>query len=469
MSNRLQTSEERFKKGKALRAKVPREKHSELNGFKGRDPVAILAESDPLRVQSLLPVRYARMQQSPFTFLRGAAAVMAADLSHAPMVGIPVQACGDCHLMNFGAFATPEDNILFDINDFDETLPGVDFTVDVKRLAASVAVAALAAGLSPKRARSISEATVAAYRERIFANYTLSPLQMWHSRIDLEKEVEAITSKTLRRKLASIIDKARGGGLEGDDNFPHLVIGDHPRIEDKPPLIYHLKNRGKDQHLDVRGVFAAYRDTLSPDRRHVLDGYKLVDLAFKVVGIGSVGTFCAIGLFMSGDNVPLFLQLKEARRSVLERLSRTLRHQGNEGQRVVEGQRALQAASDIFLGWTQDKTSGRQFYIRQLKNRRLGTVGELVEEEALADYGALCGRTLARAHARTGDAAMIAGYIGKGTTFDVAIAEFSMAYAKQTWLDYDALVAARAVVPARETTTKPKVQTPRRPVAKASA
>lgn len=466
MNSQPQTNQERFNKGKALRAQVPREKHSELEGFKGRDPVAILAQSDPFRVQSLVPVRYARMLQSPFTFLRGAAAVMAADLSRAPMAGIPVQACGDCHLMNFGAFASPEDNILFDINDFDETLPGVDFTVDLKRLAASVAVAALAANLPAKRARSISKATVAVYRERIFATHALSPLQIWHSRIDLEQELAAITDKNLRRKLALIIGKARGG-LEEDDNFPHLVGGDHSRIADKPPLIYHLEGGGADQNLDVPGVLAAYRETLAPDRRHVFDGYDLVDLTFKVVGVGSVGTFCAIGLFMSGDKNPLFLQIKEAQHSVLERIGRDLSYRGHQGQRVVEGQRALQAASDIFLGWTKDETSGRQFYIRQLKNRRLGTVGALVEEQALADYATLCGRTLARAHARSGDAAMIAGYMGKGTAFDDAIAEFSMAYAAQTQLDYAAIVAARAAVPASGPTAKSKTRSARTATANA--
>ncbi|WP_244546203.1 DUF2252 domain-containing protein [Bosea sp. OK403] len=465
----MQSSQERFKNGKALRVQVPREQHSKLNGFKGRDPVAILAESDPSRVQSLLPVRYARMLQSPFTFLRGAAAVMAADLANAPMVGIPVQACGDCHLMNFGAFATPEDNILFDINDFDETLPGVDFTVDLKRLAASVAVAALAANLSEKRARALSEATVTAYRERIFATYALSPLQVWHSRIDLEQQITTITDKNLRRKLGTIIRKARGGGLEQDDNFPHLVAGDKPRIADSPPLIYHLQNDDSGQDLDVASVFAAYRETLAPDRRYVVDGYNLVDLAFKVVGVGSVGTFCAIGLFMSGDKAPLFLQIKEAQHSVLERIDPHLRRQGHQGQRVVEGQRALQAASDIFLGWTQDQASGRHFYIRQLKNRRLGSIGELVEAEALADYAALCGRTLARAHARTGDAAMIAGYMGKGRSFDDAIAEFSMAYAEQTRLDHAALVVARSAVAEKGTATKPKVAPSVRSAMKARA
>ena len=267
----LSSRSERFKQGKALRHKTPREAHAELKGSMSRDAVALLAKSDPDRVPELVPERYARMMLDPFAFLRGAAAVMATDLAAQPMVGLPVQAGGDSHLMNFGAFVTPEDNILFDVNDFDETLPGVDFTVDLKRLAASVAVAAFSAELSKKQARAFAAETVKAYRWHMAALAKLSPLEIWHSRIDLEQEIDVIGGGGLRRKLAGVIAKARGEGLSKDDNFPHLVSGDDPKIVDKPPTIFHLDQKA-DAHHRLRGerVFAAYRKTLMPDRQRLL-------------------------------------------------------------------------------------------------------------------------------------------------------------------------------------------------------
>ena len=401
----LQPRAERMKLGKALRKRVTRESHAGPKGLRDRDAVAILAESDADRVPELVPERYKRMTANPFAFLRGAAAVMASDLADQPMAGIPVQAGGDSHLMNFGAFATPEDNILFDVNDFDETLPGVDFTVDLKRLAASVAVAAV----------------IAAYRGHMLSLAHMSPLEVWHSRIDLETELANIQTKSLRRKISAIIAKARGAGLEKDDNFPNLVSGKEARIADKPPAIFHLDAHGDIKHrIDAERVFALYRQGLSPDRLALVERYEMKDLVFKAVGVGSVGTFCCAGLFMSGDGAPMFLQVKQAWRSALERLGGGLGYAGHQGQRVVEGQRMMQAANDIFLGWTQDDDSGRQFYVRALKNRRLGGVSDIAETEALGDYAALCGRTLARAHARSGDPAMIAGYLGKGAAMDDA-------------------------------------------------
>ena len=437
----LGTVIERYKQGTRLRKKSPREEHAELRGPANRDAVAILAQTDRTRLPELVPVRYQRMLVSPFTFLRGAAAVMAEDLRHQPSAGIAVQACGDCHLMNFGAFATPEQNILFDINDFDETLPGVDFTVDLKRLAASVAVAALAAGLSNKRARAIAATTVDAYRSRMHGLARQTPLEIWHSRIELAREIDRIDHRPLRRELRGIIAKARDH-LAEDDNFPHLVKGKDVRIADRPPLIYHFTDkRDARHHVDARRAFDAYASRLAPDRRCLLDRYALKDIAFKVVGVGSVGTFCAIGLYTCGDGTPLFLQIKEASKSVLERLAP--KFNGHQGQRVVEGQRVMQAASDVFLGWTEDAASHRQFYVRQLKNRRLGSIGELVEEQALASYGSLCGRTLARAHARSADPAVLAGYMGKSDALDSALASFAMAYAVRTNDDHAQLVKAK--------------------------
>jgi len=317
MTRALKNRADRYEHGRSLRARTPREAHAKLHGPLDRDAVAILAESDPERVADLVPRRYKLMMADPFGFLRGAAAVMAADLAHQPLAGAPVQACGDCHLMNFGAFNSPEDNILFDINDFDETLPGVDFTVDVKRLAASVAVAASAASMSGKRARSLAAGAVTAYREHIYALFDLSPLEIWHSRIDLEQELKHIKSPELRRSLSTVIRHAQHRGLDKDDNFPHLVTGGEPKIADKPPTIFHITPKTVGGHkIDFARLFALYRETLTPDRTVLLDRYRMMDVAFKAVGVGSVGTICVVGLFLSGDHEPLFLQVKQAQRSV---------------------------------------------------------------------------------------------------------------------------------------------------------
>lgn len=446
LSNRTGTFSERYKHGVNLRRKIRRENHADLLGPANRDPVAILAAGDRTRLPELVPIRYERMLANPFAFLRGAAAVMAEDLRHQPTAGISVQACGDCHLMNFGAFATPEENILFDINDFDETLPGVDFTVDLKRLAASVAVAALAAGFSNTRARAAAAMIVEAYRTRIRTLARLSPLEIWHSKIDLGREVKRIEDRALRRKLHDILTKA-GKRLEHDDDFPHLVPGDKPRIADKPPLIYHFtRKHSLRQHVDAECIFDHYRKRLAAEHLCLFEQYTLKDIAFKVVGVGSVGTFCAIGLFTSGDGAPLFLQIKEAGQSVLTRLGP--KYEGHQGRRVVEGQRTMQAASDIFLGWTEDDASDRHFYVRHLKNRRLGSISELIEEDALVHYASLCGRTLARAHARSADPAELAGYMGKNDTFDDAIASFAMAYAARTKSDFKQLAKSMRRFPA---------------------
>ncbi|MFO1118066.1 MAG: DUF2252 domain-containing protein [Beijerinckiaceae bacterium] len=434
----------RYARGKALRKQSPREKHGDFSGAHERDPVAILAETDRERIKRLLHIRYERMSASPFAFLRGAAAVMAADLVGEPKTDIPVQGCGDCHLMNFGVFPSPEDNILFDINDFDETLPSVDFTFDLKRLAASVAVAAQAGGYSNGRARAFAAATAAAYRRHMQDLAILSPLEIWHSRIDLAQQIASFSDPRLSKKLRGLLMKI-GPELDRDDNFPRLVTVQKgpPRIADRAGSIFHLDLSDEDARLDGEKTFAAYLATLPPDRAAILSRCRLVDFAFKIVGVGSVGTFCAIGLFMSGDGEPIFLQIKQATKSVLERVAPASAWAADQGRRVVEGQRILQAASDVFLGWVDDPAGGRQFYVRQLKNRHLGEVAELLEGEALPAYARLCGRTLARAHARSGDPALISGYLGKGEAFDDAMASFAMLYAKQTKKDHAALVAAK--------------------------
>ena len=435
----------RYEAGRALRNSVARESHAECPPASGRDPVAILAETDGARIPELLPIRYERMLQSPFTFLRGAAAVMAHDLSTAPQVGAHVQACGDCHLMNFGAFNTPEGRVLFDINDFDETLPGIDFTVDLKRLAASVAVAALDAKMTDKKARALAKATVTSYREFILELAAETPLEVWYTRMDIDREIKRIADDKLRETLLSTLVKAKKD-LAADDNFPHLATtkAGVAHIEDRPPLIYHFDTpETKAYKIHVHSAFADYQSSLLPERRALVGRYALTDIAFKVVGVGSVGTFCAIGLFMSADNEPLFLQVKQAWASVLEKIAAPPLSLTHQGCRVVEGQRAMQAASDIFLGFTEDLKTGRQFYVRQLKNRRLGSIGEVIEGKALDAYANLCGRTLARAHARSGDPALLAGYMGKTEAFDDALGSFAMTYAAQTKHDHASLAAAR--------------------------
>jgi uncharacterized protein (DUF2252 family) len=436
---------ERYDIGKSLRTRVPRESHGDYPSGSERDAIAILRETDGSRIPKLVPIRYQRMTKSPFAFLRGAAAVMAQDLAQLPRIGAVVQACGDCHLMNFGAFTTPEGRILFDINDFDETLPAVDFTIDLKRLVASVAVVARDdAGMSDSKARALAQATAKAYRDFVLDLADMSPLEIWYTRMDLHREVKRISDVKLRAKVLSTLMKAKKD-LAADDNFPHLATTKAGviQIEDRPPLIYHFDPESdKGYKIHAHSTLSNYRRSLLPERRTLVECYTLRDIAMKVVGIGSVGTDCAIGLFMTSDNEPLFLQAKEAQASVLERIvpsPQGLRHQGF---RVVKGQRAMQAASDIFLGWTEDAKTRRQFYVRQLKNRRLGSISEVIVARALGAYADLCGRTLARAHARTGDPALLAGYMGKTAIFDDALASFAMAYAAQAKQDYARLKAS---------------------------
>lgn len=435
---------ERYEAGRALRKRVARETHADCPPASSRDPVAILALTDGARIPELLAIRYERMLRSPFTFLRGAAAVMAYDLSALPQTGAHVQACGDCHLLNFGAFNSPEGRVLFDINDFDETLPGIDFTVDLKRLAASVAVAALDANLPDKRARDLAKATVKSYREFILELAVKTPLEVWYTRMDLDREVKRIADDNLREIISPTLVKAKKD-LAADDNFPHLATtkAGVAHIEDRPPLIYHFDTEAtKGYKIHAHSAFTDYQGSLLPERRALVEHYSLSDIAFKVVGVGSVGTFCAIGLFMTADGEPLFLQVKQALASVLEKIAAPPPGLVHQGCRVVEGQRAMQAASDIFLGVTEDPKTNRQFYVRQLKNRRLGSLGEVIEGRALDAYANLCGRTLARAHARSGDPVLLAGYMGKSEALDDALASFAMAYAAQTKDDHARLKAA---------------------------
>ncbi len=439
----LPTIVERRALGRRLRSNAAREAHAGWSPpEKRRDPIDILIESGRARVQDLLPVRYARMQESPFAFLRGSAAVMAADLAGTPSPGIRVQACGDCHLINFGVYTSPEGRAIFDINDFDETLPA-PFEWDVKRLAASIVLAGRHASLTERVSARAARAAVRAYREYMAELARKDPLAVWSERVDVAKVIADLEDPKLRLTQERKLSQA-ASTMPAFQDFPRLAsLADGIwRIRDNPPLIYHFDQEADSANaLKVQEVFAHYRETLPDERKLLFDRYRLVDTAFKVVGVGSVGTFCAIGLFMTADEVPLFLQIKEAQSSVLAPYAGASAYD-NQGQRVVVGQRLTQSASDLFLGWTHDSVATRHFYVRQLKDRKLASLAEIMEREALRFYAELCGSTLARAHARSGDAALISGYLGSSEAFDAAIQEFAVDYADQSERDYRLLIQA---------------------------
>ncbi|HVY15837.1 MAG TPA: DUF2252 domain-containing protein [Rhodopila sp.] len=432
---------ERRRAGQALRKIVPRSMHGRWTPSPTRrDAVDILIESGRHRIASLLPIRYDRMRASPFGFFRGAAAVMAADLADTPVSGLWVQACGDCHLANFGTFASPEGTPVFDCNDFDETLPA-PFEWDVKRLAASFAVDALGRNLGEKTARYLASAMVLAYRKHMLELAVLDPLLAWRSRVDVTQVLEDIGDSKLRaRELKRLTEATEAAHKE----YPKLVEKRKGRwrIKEKPPLIFPLTGQRDDTHeIVARTAFESYKLSLPEERRILLDRYELMDVAFKVVGVGSVGTFCAIGLYATKDDHALMLQLKEAQASVLADYAGPSLYR-NQAQRVVVGQRIMQTVPDLFLGWTQDTGDDQQCYVRHLKDSRLALIGSDLAEGALPYHATLCGVTLARAHARSGDAARIAGYIGSGTAFDTAIASFALAYAAQNQADWRLFVEA---------------------------
>ena len=423
-------------RGAALRESVPRSAHAEWAPPLDRpDPVQLLIEQGKSRIASLLPLRYARMKADPFAFLRAAAAIMAGDLAHTPVSGLRVQSCGDCHLANFGSYATPEGTPVFDVNDFDETLPA-PFEWDVKRLATSLAVAGRVAASSDAACRKLARAAVRSYRRHMALLAGLSPVAVWSTRIDLLGAIAEVEEDRLRRHLEKRLDAVLSSG---DEEFG-LVRHHDGRwaIKDNTPLVTHSEVH----QLHAEHAFASYAATLEENRRVLLSRYARADVAFKVVGIGSVGTFCAVGLFVADGRWPLLLQVKEAVASVLAPYAGASAY-ANHGERVVVGQRMMQAATDVFLGWTARPIEGRHFYVRRLKDQRLADIGTMIEE-ALPFYAELCGRTLARAHARSGDCPAIARYLGKSTAFDEAVADFAMAYADQTQRDWDAFCTAIA-------------------------
>jgi uncharacterized protein (DUF2252 family) len=432
---------ERRAAGKALRDQVPREDHGDWKVPRNRhDPVQLVIESSKGRIPELVPIRYGRMSVSPFTFYRGTALNMAADLAGTPNTGIRTQVCGDCHLMNFGGFATPERRVIFDINDFDETLPG-PWEWDVKRLAASFVHAARSNAFDSSDQRDAARACVRSYRERMAEFAKMRALDVWYSRIDMDMVLKAMsdveTSTRVRKRLA------KEAAHTAESDFPKMAEAKGGKfvIKDNPPLIYHDQRINLSSDMDnLLSTFARYRATLADDRRVLLDRYHVEDFALKVVGVGSVGTFCAVLLLTAAENDPLFLQVKQSNASVLERYVGRSTY-SNHGQRVVTGQRLMQAASDLFLGWTIAK-GGRHFYLRQLRDMKMKPLVEVFNRATMFDYAALCGWTLARGHARSGDAAMIAGYLGKSDVFDRAVGRFSMSYADQAERDHAAFMAA---------------------------
>jgi len=438
----LRPIEGRLASGKLLRTKVPRRSHAAWNPpRRRRDPVEILVESSAGRVTDLVPIRYGRMLASPFAFYRGAAAIMAADLAHTPVNGQRVQACGDCHLVNFGGFATPERRVIFDINDFDETLPG-PWEWDLKRLVTSFVIASRNNRLGRAEGRAAARTCARSYRESMHRLAEQHPLEVWYARIDAETTVASFSDKATIRRIRRRIDKATRQNVPEHD-FPKLATlsGGRPRISDNPPLIFHpVEADSPSFQKNVQETFARYRVSLPDERRLLLDRFAIADIAQKVVGVGSVGTWCGILLMTDGDSAPLFLQVKEARRSVLEAYAGASAY-ANRGQRVVVGQRLMQSASDMFLGWTEG-AGGRHFYLRQLRDMKIKPMVELYDGTVMVEYALLCGRALAHAHARSGDAATIAGYLGSSGAFDAAVASFGDCYADQNESDYAALKAA---------------------------
>ncbi len=439
--------------GRAARGALPRSAHAEWKPAPDRaDPLAILAAQDATRVPELVPVRYGRMLASPFTFYRGAAAIMAADLGSQPDTGLRAQLCGDAHLSNFGAFQAPDRRLVFDINDFDETLPG-PFEWDVKRLAASFEIGGRDREFGTRRRRRCVLAVGRKYREAMRSFAAMGELQVWYSRLDIVDVVSGMQSRVRRadrRRFEKNVAKARN-----KDSLRALAklteeTPDGLRIANRPPLLMPISELTGDLSTEeVRGLMTAllehYRSTVDDHCGTLLDRFEFVDAGHKVVGVGSVGTRAWIVLMMGRDHDdPLFLQVKQAGASVLEPFAGPSEH-SEHGRRVVAGQRLMQAAGDIFLGWLQGVGLDgveRHFYVRQLWDGKASADIEALSPEAMESYAELCGWTLARAHARSGDRAAIAGYLGKGKAFDRAIAEFAVAYADQNEADYERLLAA---------------------------
>jgi uncharacterized protein (DUF2252 family) len=455
--------EERSARGKAARTVIEPAGHAGWEPAADRpDPIALLEEQNATREPDLVPVRHGRMMVSPFTFYRGAAKIMAADLKDTPTAGLNVQLCGDAHISNFGVYASPERTLLFDLNDFDETLPG-PFEYDVKRMASSVTVAARNNGFAPADAHAATLGSVTAYRESVARFAAMPILDIWYARLSEQDLLSAVNTAARswesagKKKEAKAAEKGARRATEKAhthdsvqalSKLAELVDGEY-RIVAQPPIIVSLDEVAASVGIPsseieqmIHEQFRAYRETLQDDRRHLLERFEVVDVARKVVGVGSVGTRAFIVLLQGRDQQdPLFLQVKEARASVLEdHLPRSAYDQA--GERVVQGQRLMQAASDIFLGWTKGVQADRYLYWRQLRDMKGSAVIEAMSPDALSFYARVCGETLARAHARSGDPIALAAYLGKKDRFDQSIADFSERYADQNERDYQAFTEA---------------------------
>jgi uncharacterized protein (DUF2252 family) len=443
---------ERQAAGREARKSAPRTSHGAWKPASDRpDPLALLRAQDENRVADLVPIRWGRMSASPFTFYRGSAVLMAADLAPMTRTGLDVQLCGDAHVANFGLYGSPERELLFDVNDFDETLPG-PFEWDLKRLAASFVLASRENGFDEDVARETALAAVRSYREHMTAYAEMHELDVWYSRVVADDLLEMARASRAAKATSGSVDKAgikwteknlaktRGrDSLQAAGKLTEVVDGVR-RIVDQPPLVMHME--GLQDAALIQGLFDQYKRTLADDRRTLLDRFDIVDVARKVVGVGSVGTRCFIGLLLGRDlDDPLFLQVKEAGPSVLEPYLGRSRFT-HAGHRVVAGQRLMQAASDIFLGWMTGKPEGRQFYWRQLRDMKGSLDTALLRPPGMEILATLCGWTLARGHARSGRRVAIASYLGVSGRFDEAIADFAQAYANQAEKDYAALLKA---------------------------
>jgi uncharacterized protein (DUF2252 family) len=442
---------ERAAEGKAARSRAPRPAHAEWEPPADRlDPVEILEAQAASRVPELVPIRHARMAASPFAFYRGAAAVMAADLAGTPVSGLQVQACGDAHLANFGAFAAPDRRLVFDLNDFDETLPG-PWEWDVKRLAASFEIAGRANGLARKQRCAATEAAARTYRESMRGFATMRSIDVWYARLDEEtlmRRLRSLGAKAVKRGEKGVAKARAKDSLRALDRLTHRVDGEL-RIAGRPPLIVPIEemlapSEASEVEGLIHGVLDRYAETLKGDRRRLLETYRFRHIAHKVVGVGSVGTRAWVILLTGRDDEdPLFLQAKEAQASVLEPYAGKSRYR-NHGRRVVEGQWLMQAASDSFLGWCSAERGAehRDFYVRQLWDGKGSVDVEGLPPSGLDAYANVCGWTLARAHARSGDPVAIGAYLGAKATFDQAIVEFASSYADCNERDHAALLAA---------------------------
>lgn len=434
------THAERYAAGKALRDKCPREAHAEWKAPKNRrDPVEMLLASEKGRIPELLPLRHRRMVQSAFTYYRGSALTMAADLSFTPTTGVRVQCCGDAHLCNFGGFATTERKIIFSVNDLDETLPA-PWEWDVKRLSASFVVACRDNNLTERKAKEIAMACTRSYRESMAEFSQLNTLELWYYALEPD-ELLAMSPPFFRKRIIRRIEQERAKS-RGEELFPKLVEekGEMPIIRDQLPTIFHDKDHPPGSvNKILQDAFAGYRATLPAAYQALLARYEIRDAAIKVVGIGSVGTSCWVLLLMAGDDDPLFLQVKEARASVLEPYAGKSAFP-NQGQRVVNGYRTMQPAGDMFLGWTRGPK--RDFFLRQLRDIKISARVETFGQTEFDLYAKWCGRSLALSHARSGTPAILSGYMGKSDAFDRAVAAFSVAYADQNEKDHAALEKA---------------------------